>query len=88
MTCSRDTDFMLRTISSASSFLQFSRQFHCIFAGTFKSTEAVDKDIPKPIRYSVSLVLYGIFGYVAYKVIILDSAYWISFLGRNFIQPH
>ena len=43
-----------------------------ISLGTLTPTEGkVDKDLPKPLKYSLAFCLYGIIGFIIYKVIII-----------------
>ena len=40
-----------------------------VFSGTLTPTEGkVDKDLPKPLKYSLAFCLYGIIGFIGYKV--------------------
>ena len=40
-----------------------------IFLGTLTPTEGkVDKDLPKSLKYSLAFCLYGIIGFIVYKV--------------------
>ena len=40
-----------------------------IFSGTLTPTEGkVDKDLPKPLKYSLAFCLYSIIGFIIYKV--------------------
>ena len=47
------------------------KNFVVEFSGDVNPTTApVDKDIPKPLKYSIAFVLYGIVGFIAFKVFI------------------
>ena len=49
----------------------------------------VDKDIPKPLKYSIAFVLYGIVGFIAFKVIvnILIVIMFTFFADKSHISP-